>query len=528
MSETTLTTREPIPNSLTLPSLPHIAARILHLTRGPSAAAGSVREIAECLSQDPALVQRILRVVNSPLYGLTGKVRTVTQAASFLGGNALRGLVLGFTLPRTWEAGRGTGFSMVTFWRYSLTTAVAAKLLAAQTGHKDPEEAFVVGLLADIGVLALYRTVPGEYETVLALRQKRLSGLDLSADPLAAVSVMCDAEQEALGTDHARIGSQMLSHGGLAEDLTLPIRYHHAPETMESPAPPVLTMTLLVHVAAVVSQTLQIGGKRTSMAALEALGGKYLGLRKGDAGGLVDAITESVKKTAELLEINIGRQPSLSEILQQANEELANLTLAADQAAREEARVKDEAQRRTRELEGLTWELANRANRDPLTGVFNRGFFNTCLEHEFERGKSTNRPMALVLTDVHHFKEINDTFGHQQGDAVITALAQRLQGATRNNDIVARYGGDEFAVVLPDIDFPALQAVAAKILGAVWDQPFPAPDGGKTLPVTMGVGAVWVQDYSRLQGTKHLIESADKLLYASKRERKRMIFLART
>ena len=505
------------------PSLPHVAVRMIQLSRDPKV---TVREIGDCLSADPALVQKILRTVNSPLYGLRSQVSTITRAITLLGLNALKGLVLGFSLARDAGKEEGEDFSMVTFWRYCLTNGMAAHFVAARVRYHEPEEAFVGGLLQDIGVLALHRAAPKDYAEVLRRRREALGALAVDCDPATVANLMCEIERQALGTDHARIGGRLCKRWGLPDILSVPVRYHHTPTDLKEASQRVFELTRILNLAALVGQMYNIAGKRSSIEALDRFGETYFGLTPADVEDILGRIAGAVNDAAEQFDIEIGRQLNYEEILEQANSELVNLTLAAHRNAKEDARQLAQVERRAKQLESLNLHLADQANRDPLTGVFNRGFFDRFLTEQFAWGRTAGQPLGMILIDIHRFKEVNDTYGHPQGDAVIIELARRLRGATRDSDMLARYGGDEFVVVLPRADFDIVRSIAARLRGSVWDQPFPALGGG-TIAVSIGIGAVCVRNFARAQGPPTVLAVADKLLYATKRRRDRKIFLVR-
>ncbi|MGH9117174.1 MAG: GGDEF domain-containing protein [Acidimicrobiales bacterium] len=149
---------------------------------------------------------------------------------------------------------------------------------------------------------------------------------------------------------------------------------------------------------------------------------------------------------------------------------------------------------------------------DALTGVWNRRHFDLRLEEELERSARFLEPFGVLLLDVDSFKPINDVYGHPAGDFVLVELARRLQDVTRSVDVVARFGGEEFALVLPRTPLEDSRLVGEKIRTAVARQPFDAL--GQEVPVTVSVGVAAYPDSG--VDPRTLLAAADEALYEAK------------
>lgn len=147
-----------------LPSLPAVAVRVLELAKQSNA---SVENVTKVISSDPALAAKVLKTVNSSFYGLPHQVSTISHALVLLGMQTVKTLALGFSLASGLNAGKSSRFDYVRFWRQSLFSAVAARTLAKVLGDREPEEAFLAGLLSDIGTLAMHRGLGAEYDVLL-------------------------------------------------------------------------------------------------------------------------------------------------------------------------------------------------------------------------------------------------------------------------------------------------------------------------------------------------------------------------
>ena len=156
--------------------------------------------------------------------------------------------------------------------------------------------------------------------------------------------------------------------------------------------------------------------------------------------------------------------------------------------------------------------LVEQASRDGLTGLLNRSAIFEILANEIQYASEKDTPLAIVLADLDHFKRINDTYGHQIGDAVLRECARRFRQATRPTDYVGRYGGEELLLIMPgltpDSSLDRLENLRATIAHELFDCE------GIGLPVTCSFGVAWLDEQSR--GIKPLIALADQALYAAK------------
>jgi diguanylate cyclase (GGDEF)-like protein len=160
---------------------------------------------------------------------------------------------------------------------------------------------------------------------------------------------------------------------------------------------------------------------------------------------------------------------------------------------------------------------------DPLTGVYNRAFYERQLALEMERAHRTNRKFALLVMDVDDFKHINDRYGHRAGDQVLSGLAQEVRDRMRKIDLLFRYGGEEFVVLLPGAEEEEAKRTAERLRLVVREHAFEAEGAPAPLKVTLSVGgAVYPDDARTPTG---LFRHADAALYAAKEQGKdRVVF----
>ena len=158
-------------------------------------------------------------------------------------------------------------------------------------------------------------------------------------------------------------------------------------------------------------------------------------------------------------------------------------------------------------------EAQRRAMMDDLTSVWNRSGLDSILEREFAQASVSGQPISLAMLDIDHFKKVNDLYGHGAGDLALAEVARRLRGAARPVDSVTRYGGEEFAVVLPDCDEHSAQAVGERLRACIAATPITV--GHSThLDITASVGVATARPHTIIS---LLLTRADGALYDAKR-----------
>ncbi len=481
-----------------LPRLPSTAVDIVALSKRPDA---SAEMLAQVIQTDPALTAQILKLVNSSLFGVTCQVGSIKQAIAMLGFRPVTVMVLSFSLVESLGSDPGDGFDYEGYWRRSLTMAAAARRLAKEAAPRLAEEAFVAALLADLGVVAAWRSAPDLYAPVLV-------EVTRTGRPLHEV------ERQLLGTSHSELTMNLLRGWGLPETLWGPAAMHHGEggDHLSESA------RQIGNIACASALIASVFCKETPATHLEAAKKSCLsltGIQVGSLESILNGLEDDVRAMARLLSLNVGQTTNYAQLQAEGLMLLARLSVSAEtERAQSEQRVKEARTQATR-LEQEKAAILHEAAMDGLTGIANRTVFDRRLAAELSRATKVGGWVGLIMIDVDHFKKFNDTHGHQAGDEVLRAVGACLSEGARPNGVAARYGGEEFAIILSGGDARKTRALAESIRGAI--ERMIVRHGGKSLRVTASLGVACVEPKRGPVTGAQLVEAADRCLYQAKK-----------
>ncbi|MCB1828752.1 MAG: diguanylate cyclase, partial [Gammaproteobacteria bacterium] len=217
-----------------------------------------------------------------------------------------------------------------------------------------------------------------------------------------------------------------------------------------------------------------------------------------DLSDLKFAITNRLTLIQERLR---GHRGDTEQLVHEFERRIALLTSQLGEMEQERGRLQETVEKARAE-----------AFTDALTGLSNRHAFDRRLQEEYARWSRYGNPLSMIVIDVDHFKKVNDTYGHLAGDKVLHVIGAHLKNSTRTIDFTARFGGEEFVVLLPDTDIGGAKSVAEKIRQAVEQKPFRSGSSRVNITVSCGVAS-----FQQGDGRKAPFERADEALYLAKR-----------
>ena len=611
-----------------LPTPKGVALEVINLTQREDA---SNHDIVRLVSTDPALSTRVIGAANVLLANSSRPVVTIADAVTVLGARALRQLVLGIALIADYRRGPCKQFDYQHFWTHSLLTGIAARHLAAHARLAAAEEVFVLGLLGNIGQLALATVHPKEYGVLLGQTKDK------------ALEEVYRQEHDQFGCNRAELSEEMLADMHFPKIFQMIVRNFQQPEAAKIiEGSRDWQLLHLLHLASLLADVcLADQAERGKLVAKIRLQAALVAVETGDLIEIGDACARDWLGWLTLMNMGAIHIPSFAELLNQpdaaaaveipqwpyANQDdykmrvlvvehdrnmlvvlesmlkaaghnvltardgteamrlaekhhpqlvISNcltpqmdglalcrklresydqrnmyiIILTAQQSAdrmvevfeagaddcmvkpltqkiffarlRAAQRVvqlqeelafdREQMLRFSKELAASNERLQRLALTDALTELPNRRFAMERLEQEWALSERGSRMLSCMMVDIDHFKSINDRFGHQAGDDALKAVAHTLRQSARTQDVVCRYGGEEFLIICPDADLDAAYQGAERLRLNV--AALHLKTQGADIKPTISIGVA--EKKKSISSIDNLLNYADECLYAAK------------
>lgn len=471
------------------PSPSRVAGEVIALARDPDI---EIAKVAHAMSRDPAMTAKLLRIANSAFYAQRRPSQNIRQALVIIGLNAALTLALSFSLVSTLRTCKPNGIDYRRFWRRTLLAATASRAFGELVCKGQDEDIFLAGLLQDVAILAIDRSVSDFY-------QKLPTG--------ATHQVLIEYERELLkGKDHAVYSAMLLKTWNMPEKLCQAIECSHSSETLDVNTEQGKFARCLA-LGSDLAEAALSSERAAALANIAAKSNKLLGLRDEQFTAVVTRVLKLIPEAEELYETSILEANDAENMLAQARE---LLTVRNLHALREVHALQDTAA----VLLSRTEQLEDASRRDALTDTLNRSWLDRLLEREHTQAVMFSRSLSVAFVDIDYFRKINERYGHDGGNIALKACAQAVQSSIRGSDLVGRYGGDKFLVLLPGTDTQMACNVCERILTALRELNIPLSEGPIKITVTLGVATYTPQH--RFTSAMELTEAADHALYAAK------------
>ena len=300
-----------------LPTLPNVVTKLLHLAGDETS---NAEAIASVIESDQSLTARTLHLVNTPSFGFPSEIKTVSRAAVVLGTNTIRCIALGMGVVKTFPSGgHATGFPSKEFWKHSLACAVCAEMLAQHSKHKiEAAEAFVAGLLHDIGKIVLSSCLERDYQEIADLAREQ----DIP---------LLQAEENELGIQHTAAGKWLAERWGLPASFGHAMWLHHHPPSSVSSSEFDAPLIFIVNAANTIARQLRIGfsgNEEFSQVDDELL--KEIGVSAEDLDQIENDLWKRVEERSCIVDIEVDEATLHFESVQKANRALTSMMLKAE------------------------------------------------------------------------------------------------------------------------------------------------------------------------------------------------------
>lgn len=447
--------------------------------------------LIEALAQCPVLSGRVIGVANSAGSNAVHRMDSIERCVRHLGAKQTRTIALTMALQLMVDQIELDQEIVRGLWASAATKAIAAQLVAEAVSPEEAERAYSLGLLQDIGLPVLLAVDPYFFANKLVSSNGKTSWVEL--------------ERAHFGIDHAQLGSMLLQSWNAPADLVIQVERHHDPLGEDDMAwlseMPSRIAGLLPHLD---EQTTQDQSQTLAAAHARFLSGEFV---------VLDAFLNQVKQRFKSLGKAAGGNSQMpKDFVSQLIQSVATDTfMLAAKVCRLEHQLANQVQRLAKAQED--------AISDQLTGLLNRRGLDAIGQQLLDQAVKASLPVACLIIDLDDFKPINDTHGHAAGDQLLISVAELLRANVAKGDLVARIGGDEFAIMIIGDEQANAHSLAQR-LHAVCNGKVVSLDDGHEATIAMSIGGVYLKHVTSKARIGEFINAADQMMYGIKREGK--------
>ncbi len=464
----------------TLPTLPAVAVQVLELMQRPNV---SMDALASIIQNDQGLAAKILKTANSSFYGVRRPAATINQAIVMLGLATVKSLALSFSLVTAVDQSGSGEFDYPSYWRRGLYTAVAAKCIAREAGLATEDEAFLGGLLQDIGMVGMFQGLGRKYLEVM---------LRTDGDHRTLVR----HELAALELQHPDVGAMMCERWKLPPELIFPVRFHERPTAApESHA----DLVRCVGLGNIAHDVLTDPEPAEALRLFQTRSSQWFEFDPELCNTLIRRIADGTRQVSSLFRLSVGPEVDAEAILERAREQL--------EVMKNQPQDEQSAQHTLNSL------LSDSDERDAITGALTAAALIAGVESAFVGARKSRKSLTIVCAGLDDFAAICSRAGQDSADALAVDASVFLgELAEAVGGCVARWDESTFCLMLPGIDRAEAVRTAGEIRAAIsveserWGVP-----GARACRLTASVGC------ATMEATDRVYTKSQQLLTAALR-----------